>query len=95
MLLHMYMEEFLPLGAEFISGIGLFFAIAAILILILKGFSLWYASRSGQKWWFISILVINTFGILEIIYLIWFRPKSSELAEPAETEIIKNTSVSE
>lgn len=48
---------------------------AALWTIILKGFSLWYAARGGQKWWFIALLVINTLGILEIIYLIWFRPK--------------------
>ena len=42
---------------------------------ILKGFALWYAARGGQKWWFIALLVINTIGILEIVYLIWFGPK--------------------
>lgn len=43
---------------------------------ILKGYALWYAARNGQKWWFIALLVVNTLGILEIIYLIWYRPKS-------------------
>lgn len=53
--------------------------IAAIWIIVLKGFALWYAARSGQKWWFIAILLINTVGLLEIVYLIWFRPRSFEL----------------
>lgn len=54
----------------------------AVWTILLKGFSLWYAARAGQKWWFIAILVVNTLGILEIIYLIWFRPKSFELETP-------------
>lgn len=45
--------------------------------LVLKGFALWHAARGSQKWWFIALLVVNTVGILEIIYLIWFRPKST------------------
>jgi methionyl-tRNA synthetase len=49
--------------------------LAAVLwTLVLKGFSLWYAARGGQKAWFIVLLIVNTFGILEIIYLIFFRP---------------------
>ena len=34
-----------------------------------KGFALWYAARRGEQWWFIALLVINTAGILEIIYI--------------------------
>lgn len=49
---------------------------AVVWTLILKGFALWYAARGGQKGWFIAILVLNTLGILEIVYLIWFRPKA-------------------
>jgi hypothetical protein len=30
---------------------------------------LWKAGRLGEKRWFIAILVINTIGLLEIIYL--------------------------
>ncbi|OGG78454.1 hypothetical protein A3A36_02045 [Candidatus Kaiserbacteria bacterium RIFCSPLOWO2_01_FULL_52_12b] len=44
---------------------------------IIKGFALWHAARASQTGWFVSLLVINTLGILEIIYLIWFRPQST------------------
>jgi len=50
---------------------------AVIWTVILKGFALWHAARGGQKEWFIALLIINTFGILEIVYLIWFRLGSS------------------
>ncbi len=45
-----------------------------VLLLILwslfwKGLALWHAGRRGQPWWFVIMLVINTVGILEIIYL--------------------------
>lgn len=60
--------------------------VVAILAFILKGISLWYAARGGQKVWFIALFLVNTFGILEIIYLIWFRPQSFELEErPVDT----------
>lgn len=39
-----------------------------------KGIGLWYSARYKQKGWFIAILVLNTLGLLPIIYLIWFRP---------------------
>ena len=51
--------------------------IVALWTVILKGYALWHAARGNQKWWFIALLVINTLGILEIVYLIWFRPTSS------------------
>jgi hypothetical protein len=34
-----------------------------------KGCALWIAAKNNQKWWFLAILVLNTLGILEIIYI--------------------------
>lgn len=34
-----------------------------------KGLALWHSARRGQYWWFMILLVVNTLGILEIIYL--------------------------
>jgi len=38
--------------------------------LIWKGLALWRAARRGENAWFIAILVLNTLGILPIIYLV-------------------------
>lgn len=51
--------------------------VISIWSVVWKGFVLWYAARGNQKWWFIALLVINTAGILEIIYFLFFRPKST------------------
>lgn len=40
-----------------------------------KGLALWKAAREKQKWWFIALLVVNTLGILEILYIYIFSPK--------------------
>lgn len=47
-----------------------------ILLLILifwvlpwKGYALWLSARSSHKTWFILFVILNTFGILEIIYI--------------------------
>ncbi len=40
--------------------------------LVWRGIALWRAARLGQQNWFIAILVLNTIGILEILYLFWF-----------------------
>lgn len=34
-----------------------------------KGWALWLAARRGDMVWFIALLVINTFGLLEIFYI--------------------------
>ena len=36
--------------------------------LIWKGLALWKSASLRQKWWFVILLVVNTMGILEIIY---------------------------
>ncbi|HEY4510508.1 MAG TPA: DUF5652 family protein [Candidatus Paceibacterota bacterium] len=37
-----------------------------------KGYALWRASERKEKWWFIFILIANTAGILEILYIFIF-----------------------
>lgn len=58
---------------------------AAVVIwsLIIKGFSLWHAARNYQRYWFIALLVVNTFGLLELAYLIWFRADKDETRTPS------------
>jgi uncharacterized protein DUF5652 len=34
-----------------------------------KGLALWHSARRGEAGWFVAILIINTLGLLEIIYL--------------------------
>jgi methionyl-tRNA synthetase len=38
-----------------------------------KGFALWRAARGRQKYWFVVLLLINTLGLLEIIFLAFFQ----------------------
>lgn len=37
--------------------------------LLWKGLALWHSARHGQPVWFLILLVVNTLGILEIVYL--------------------------
>ena len=46
-----------------------------------KGIALWNASKNSQRNWFIAILVINTIGILEIVYLFGFAKKKMTLGD--------------
>ena len=40
-----------------------------------KGITLWSSARNNQKAWYIVILLINTLGLLEIIYWGFFQKK--------------------
>ncbi len=46
-------------------------ALIALMVwsLFWKGLALWHSSRRGQVWWFLAILLINSVGIIELIYL--------------------------
>lgn len=46
-----------------------------------KGIALWNSSKNNQKNWFIAILVINTLGIIEIIYLFGFAKQKMTLSD--------------
>jgi len=37
-----------------------------------KGLALWRAAKDDQQYWFIAILMVNTLGVLEIVYLFRF-----------------------
>jgi len=43
-----------------------------------KGIALWHAARNRQLVWYIVLLVVNTVGILEIVYLAFFRKRPDD-----------------
>ena len=43
-----------------------------------EGLALWKAAQQGDKYWFIALLVINTVGILEILYIYVFSKKKEQ-----------------
>ncbi|MFH0852382.1 MAG: DUF5652 family protein [bacterium] len=51
---------------------------------IWKGIALWKAARNGHKIWFFVLLILNTVGILEILYIfIWGKKKSGVSPPPS------------
>ncbi len=67
-------------------GVSTNMAIAIILIIsvwtiIWKGLALWKSARKTQMAWFIILLVVNTIGILEILYIYIFS-KIGEKSKP-------------
>lgn len=51
------------------------FILLAIWEIIWKGIALWKCGRNNQVVWFIAILIINSVGILPIIYLTFFQKR--------------------
>jgi len=58
------------------------FWVALVWSLIWKGFALWRAARQEEKIWFVVILIANTFGLLDILYLAIFSKRDSKAASP-------------
>ncbi len=50
-------------------GLATLGIILFLVVLALKGYCLWTAAKRGEKAWFVILLIINTAGILELIYM--------------------------
>lgn len=64
-----------PMG---VGAVGLTSILVLVLLfwtLIWKGMALWKAARQGSKVWFVVLLIVNTVGILDILYLYVFSKK--------------------
>lgn len=66
---------------------GLSFLLVPILVwsLFWKGWALWKAAKNDSKPWFIALLLINTMGILDILYIFVF-------GKVKETKVVKKSS---
>ncbi len=64
---------------ELANSQPLLLILAIIWVMIWKGLALWRAAERGEKIWFTVILIVNTLGLLEIIYLFFVaKPKQPE-----------------
>lgn len=52
-----------------------FILVIGIWSAVWKGIALWKSARNSQLAWFIVLLVFNTAGILEILYILLFQKK--------------------
>ena len=58
------------LAAFLATSFGVFiFSLTILWSGIWKAIALWKAARRGEKAWYIVLLIFNTLGILEIIYI--------------------------
>jgi hypothetical protein len=75
-----YAGQWMGPGAGFVLGLGAFALFAAFVWSIYwKGRALWQTARKGDKVWFVAFLVVNTLGILEILYLYVFSKKADPI----------------
>jgi|WetSurMetagenome_2_1015567.scaffolds.fasta_scaffold358834_2 hypothetical protein len=78
----------MPSNFPILSDLGLSeFGVSAILAAIIwtlvwKGIALWKAARKGCIVWYLIILLINTLGILEILYIFVFARQEGECGTP-------------
>jgi len=57
------------------------FVLLVAWVIVWKGIALWKAAKNRSMPWFIALLVLNTFGILEITYMFYFSKKKNILKE--------------
>lgn len=55
--------------------------ILVIWSIVWKGYALWISAQEKNKVWFIVLFLINTVGILEIIYIFLVSKKGKECVE--------------
>ncbi len=82
-------------NTDYLSGIATqlgipfwLFAIILVWIVVWKLLALWKSARNNHITWFIVLAVVNTVGILEILYIYVF----SKLGKKLEKRIIKKKS---
>ena len=78
----MYFQNYV--GGQWIPGLffgigGFVFFAIIIWTIFWKGMALWKSAREGSKVWFVALLLVNTIGILEILYLYVFSKKSKDI----------------
>ncbi|MCX7928860.1 MAG: DUF5652 family protein [Patescibacteria group bacterium] len=69
---------------------AIIFISSSIWVVIWKGFALWHSARHNQKWWFLVFMISNTLGVLEIIYLFFFKAQ-----DPWKNKIISKAKTTE
>ena len=58
------------------TGIDWLLAPIVIWTMFWKSYAIWTAAKRDEKKWFIVLLLVNTIGILEIVYLFKFAGKT-------------------
>jgi len=54
---------------------ALLFTLLTVWTLAWKGVALWKAAKNNHTAWYVIMLIANTMGILEIVYIFFFSKK--------------------
>ena len=65
------------MNMDFLSFPPWFALLIVVWVLPWKGLALWKAAKKSDKFWFIVLLVLNTFALLEILYIFWISKEES------------------
>lgn len=63
-------------------GVIVLFVVLAVWSSVWKGFALWRAANDRSVPWFVVLFLLNTVGILEIIYLFAVSPNRKSKRQP-------------
>ena len=61
-----------------IESFAFLMTLLAVWTVVWKGLALWKASQKKSLLWFVILLIISDFGILEILYYFWFSKINSK-----------------
>ena len=70
----------------FINQNPTIFILLTIWTLVWKGLALWKSSQKRQQVWFVVLLVLNTLGVLEILYYFFFSNMKKKEKEVSVSE---------
>ncbi len=71
-------------------GISLWlFAVIAVWSLVWKLLSMWKSARKKQVGWFIVLALLNTIGILQILYYFFFSEMKLDGKKPMKKKSVK------
>lgn len=85
--MHGFSPFYSPYGPALFGALIPVIAVLAVWSIAVKGYALWVSARSGQKWWFVVMLIVNTVGILELIYLFFMSPVGSNRFHQKKTSV--------
>lgn len=60
------------------AWVGILVAAVTLWSLPWKGIAMWRAARASDKKWFAALLILNTAGILDILYIYVFSVKKEQ-----------------
>lgn len=70
---------------EFIAGMGALLFLLLVWVGVWKAIALWKAARNNHLGWFIALCLINTLGLLEILYIFIWGKKKDTTTPPSTT----------